>query len=59
LLQKKIPDKWMTKDEIKEIVIEEDIMSDIDFDNKSGTTKFGIKIDKYVNRYLSEIFIES
>jgi len=48
----------MTKDEIKEIVIEEDIMSDIDFDNKSGTTKFGIKIDKYVNRYLSEIFMK-
>lgn len=49
--------KWMKKQEIKDIIAssEENIMSEIDFDSKSGQTKFGTKIDKFVGRVLSNI----
>jgi len=51
------PNNWMKKKEIKEIILDydENIMSGIDFETKSGQTKFGTKIDKFVGRVLSNI----
>jgi hypothetical protein len=52
-----VPDKWLTKNEIQTIVEYEGIMPGLDFNDKSDQTKFGIKIDKYVNRILSGIIM--
>ncbi len=52
-----MPDKWIKKADIKDIIKNsgEDIFQYIDWNNKSDQTKFGIKIDKYVGRLLSNI----
>ena len=52
---KKHPDKWITKEDIRRVIEEEGIMHDYNFDSKADQIKFGIKIDKYINRMLSGI----
>jgi len=53
----KCPNKWLSKDEIKRIVEENDIMPYLDFNVHSDKIKFGIKIDKFVQRILSGIYM--
>jgi len=54
----KNPNKWMTKGDIQRIIENENIMPELDFNNRADQTKFGIKIDKYVNRIMSGIFMK-
>lgn len=51
------PDEWLSKNEIQSIVENESIMSYLDFNNKGDQTKFGMKIDRFTNRILSEIIM--
>jgi hypothetical protein len=51
----KAPNTSLSKDDIKEIIKNEDIMQYFDFTNKSDQTKFGMRIDRFSNRMLSEI----
>lgn len=50
------PNQWMLKSDIVEVIRNEpDIMNYYNFDDKSDQTKFGIKIDKFIDRELSGI----
>lgn len=51
----KAPNTSLSKEDIKEIIKNEDIMQYFDFTTKSDQIKFGIKIDKFSNRMLSGI----
>lgn len=50
------PDTWLEKNDIK-IIISNDgsIMPDLDWEKRSDQTKFAIKLQKYVDRVLSDI----
>jgi len=52
------PDKWLSKKDIQEIVENENIMDYLEFTEKSHQVKFGIRIDKFLRRILSEIYME-
>ena len=52
---KEIGDKWIDKNHIKRLVISNNVMSYIDWDNRSAQTKFGIKLNRFVGRVLSDI----
>lgn len=54
---KKVSNKWISKDELKQIIAESDegIFSWIDWSNKSHQTIFGQKLNKFVGRILSDI----
>jgi len=52
------PDKWLEKKDIQLIIEVDGLMPGIDFSNRSDMIKFGLKIDKYVNRTLSGIFMK-
>ena len=52
------PDKYMTKKEIQEIVENEGIMPNLDFNERSDQIKFGLKIDRFLRRMLSDIYME-
>ena len=52
------PNESLTKDEIRAIVENEGILTNIDFNNKSDQTKFAMRIDRYVNRILSNIIMK-
>jgi len=52
------PNKFLTKKDIQQIVENENIMPQLDFNEKSHQIKFGLKIDRFTRRYLSEIFLE-
>jgi hypothetical protein len=54
----KYPDKWIMKEQIKEVVETEEIMPHLDFSTISDKTKFGMRIDKFVNRIMSEIMLK-
>jgi len=56
---KRHPNKWTDKRTIRDIVEQENIMPDMDFNLHSDKTKFGLKIDKFVNRMLSGILLKS
>ena len=43
------------KNDIKQILMENNIMSYIQWDDKSSQTKFGIKLNKFIGRILSDI----
>ncbi len=51
------PDIWLNKNEIKAIICKpgESIMSYIDWSSRSSQIKFGIKLNKFVGRLLSDI----
>ena len=51
------PDVWLNKDEIRAIICNpgENIMSYIDWSSRSAQIKFGIKLNKFVGRILSDI----
>jgi len=51
------PDKWLSKEELKAIIFKpgENIMSYIDWSSRSAQIKFGIKLNKFVGRLLSDI----
>lgn len=57
ICHQKYPDKYITKQEIREIILADDnnLFSYFDLNNKSDQTKFGLKIMKYVGRVLSDI----
>jgi len=48
---------WLTKMDIKNLIIDpnENIMSYMQWENRSSQTKFGIKLNKFVGRILSDI----
>ncbi len=50
-------DKWITQTEIKEIMLSnpDNPFAFFDFTNKSDQIKFGMKLDKFVGRILSDI----
>ena len=53
------PGEWLSKTDIKELIQKDgDILTWIDWDNKSHQTKFGVKIDKFVGRILSDIRLQ-
>ena len=43
------------KHDIKQVLIENNIMSYMQWDNRSSQTRFGIKINKFIGRILSDI----
>jgi hypothetical protein len=51
------PDKWITTEELKQIIIESKDMpfAYFDFQKRSDQIKFGLKLDKFVGRILSDI----
>lgn len=52
------PNRWLTKQEIQDIISNEGIMSYYNFSDRSDQTKFGIKIDKYRDRTFSGIMMK-
>lgn len=54
------PNIWLTKQDIREIIIsnDSDLFSYIDWSNKSDQTKFGGKLSRFVGRFLSDIKLE-
>jgi hypothetical protein len=55
----KRPNDWITKKEIQSIAETEGIMHYLDFTKIPDKIKFGIKIDKYHNRILSDILMQA
>ncbi len=57
LCYNKFSNQWIKKNDIKNILISDDcnLFSYIDFDKKSGQTKFGNQISKFVGRVFSDI----
>lgn len=51
------PDEYISKDEIKNIIIKsnDDIFSYFDFEKRADSIKFGLKINKMINRIFSDI----
>jgi hypothetical protein len=47
--------KWIMKREIQEVVMQEGMMPELDFNRQADKIKFAIKVDKYINRVLSGI----
>ena len=52
------PNQWIDKKTMVEIIKSEGLMPSLDFDNRSDQTKFALKIDKFVNRVLSDILMK-
>lgn len=54
------PNQFITKKQIEELIKEhlEDYFIDIDLDTKSGQTKLGNTLKKFVGRYLSDILMK-
>jgi hypothetical protein len=52
------PNKEMDKHDIKTLVMSSNIMSYMQWENRSAQTKFGIKLNKFVGRILSDIRLE-
>ncbi|MBU4300971.1 MAG: hypothetical protein KKB09_07190 [Nanoarchaeota archaeon] len=48
---------WLTKDEIIDIVIKNELFENFDFKELSGKSKFGKKLLKFVRRRLSDILL--
>lgn len=46
---------WIDKHDIKTMISESNIMTYIDWGNRSAQTRFGIKLNKFVGRVLSDI----
>ncbi len=57
LCYKKRKNLWLKKDEIRNLIMDpsENIMSYMQWENRSAQTKFGIKLNKFVGRILSDI----
>lgn len=57
LCYEKHPDEWIPKREISNIIIHEagEIFGEFDFNEKSGKTKFGLMIKKFIGRIFSDI----
>jgi len=51
----KMPDKVLTKKEIRDLIEGEDIFAYFDFEKRSDQVKFGTKITKFIGRVLSDI----
>ena len=52
----KYPETYINKNNIKEIISKDgDMFSDVDFEKSSDNIKFGLKLNKYVGRILSDI----
>ncbi len=49
------PDVWLDKHDIKNLIINSNIMTYMQWENRSTQTKFGIKLNKFVGRILSNI----
>lgn len=51
------PNEWINKQKIKNILVnsDEEIFSYLDFDKNADQTKFGMKLNKYLGRVLSDI----
>jgi hypothetical protein len=54
----KFKEEWITKEDIKEVVKNEDLMQDLDLEKHGDKTKFGLRIDKYVKRIMSGLILE-
>jgi hypothetical protein len=53
---KAYPDQWILKNDISEVVRNDpDIMGYYNFDDKGDQTKFGMRIDKFIDREMSGI----
>jgi hypothetical protein len=53
----KRPNEWLEKKDIQAIIENEGIMTYLDYSKPGDKIKFGLKIDKYVNRILSGILM--
>jgi len=51
----KSPDTPINKKEIRELILDEDIMGYYNFEKKEDQTKFGTKITRFIGRVLSDI----
>lgn len=49
---------WITRQDIINLIRDEEVFAYYNFEAKSDLTKFGMKLSKYVGRYLSEIKLE-
>jgi hypothetical protein len=54
----KNPNKWMSKNDIQKIVEIEGVMPYMDFTDRGHQTKFGMRIDRFINRKLSGILMK-
>ena len=51
--------RWVSKEDIRNVVLEEkELLPDIDFNNKGDTIKFGILLNRFIGRILSNIRLE-
>lgn len=58
LMYDKKPEEWIKKKDIINTIVndsDDDMFSYINWDSKSDQTKFGIKLDKFIGRFLSNI----
>jgi hypothetical protein len=55
LCYEKYPDEWIDKHTVKSTVQQSNIMTYLNWENRSTQTKFGIKLNKFVGRVLSDI----
>lgn len=58
LCYKNSPDTEMDKNDVKTLVMNSNIMPYMQWENRSTQTKFGIKLNKFVGRILSDIRLE-
>jgi len=58
LCYKNSPDTEMDKNDVKTLVMNSNIMRYMQWENRSTQTKFGIKLNKFVGRILSDIRLE-
>ncbi len=60
LCYKEQPDIYITQKEIKEIILKRGthLFPHLDFDKKSDVVKFGIRLKKFIGRYLSDICLK-
>lgn len=48
-------DEWINKNDVRDIIMKSNIMGYMDWNERSHQTKFGIKLNKFVGRVLSDI----
>lgn len=53
----KYPGKWITKEEIKQVIEEYEIFQNLDFTQRSSQTIFGNTLKRYIGRVLSNIVL--
>ena len=49
---------WLTRSDLMDLVKDEDAFAYYNFENRTDQTKFGLKVAKFIGRYLSDIKLE-